>query len=342
MEQSGTVAAFCCYAHKDADFLCELKTHLSPLERLNVIKVWDDGDISAGAEWGPKIKKHLNEAKIILLLISPAFINSDYCYSTEMQHALERHKQGEARVIPIIVRHIGDWKKVPPGDIQLGDLQALPKEGKPVKSWTDRDEAWKEVTEGINRVVNELLQTPPNRQKQIALDKVEKLVPGVDLSLYQETFGKATFKNPKSFFMNPNDEERKFVEYVFVDKYFYLNVIADGEGKVLYFAVTIRDKSFNPTLTKYFGRPGAYQDFGFGFNTAGYYAASSIEVYRRLLDTMHNCQGTLSDKEIEAVRAFSADEVFNTYAASAPGIWITNYAHIILGVNYDQVRILNS
>jgi TIR domain len=188
MEQSGTVVVFCCYAHKDVDLLCELKSHLSSLERLNVIKVWDDGDINAGAEWGPEIKKHLNEAKIILLLISPAFINSDYCYSTEMRHALERHKQREARVIPIIVRHITGWEKVPPGDIQLGNLQALPKEAKPVKSWTDRDEAWKEVAEGIGRVVNELPQTPPNRQKQMALDKIEKLVPGVDISLYQETF----------------------------------------------------------------------------------------------------------------------------------------------------------
>jgi hypothetical protein len=168
MEQSDTVAAFCCYAHKDADFLCELKTHLSSLERLNVMKVWDDGDISAGAEWGPEIKKHLNEAKIILLLISPAFINSDYCYSTEMQHALERHKQGEARVIPIIVRHIAGWEKVPPGNIQLGDLQALPKEAMPVKSWTDRDEAWKEVTEGIEKAIKDEREFAQNLRNDVS------------------------------------------------------------------------------------------------------------------------------------------------------------------------------
>ncbi len=41
------------------------------------------------------------------------------------------------------------------------------------------------------------------------------------------------------------------------------------------------------------------------------------------------------------MKDLSADEVFNTYAVSAPGIWITDYAHVILGVNYDQVRILN-
>lgn len=222
------------------------------------------------------------------------------------------------------------------------------------------------------------LLTEFNRQKQIALDKVEKLVPGVDLSLYQDTFGKPTFINHKSFFMNPNDEMRKFVEYVFVDKYFYLDAIVDAEGKVLYFAVTIRDKSFNPTFknqvfqvtlgiskysdipgrprsaqgcyganwfayyeTKYFGRSGAYEDFGFGLNSAGYSTMSSPSAYSGLLSTTHNCHGTLSDQEIESVNALSADEIFNTYAVSAPFIQITDYAHIILGVNYDQVRILN-
>ncbi len=69
---------------------------------------------------------------------------------------------------------------------------------------------------------------------------------------------------------------------------------------------------------------------------------SSPRAYRGLLSTMHNCDGALSDQEIVSVREFSADEVFNTYAVSAPDIHITDYAHIILGVNYDQVRILSS
>ena len=67
-------------------------------------------------------------AQIILLLISSDFIASDYCYSIEMQRALERHEKGEARVIPIILRSI-DWKNSP-----FGKLQALPKDGTAVKS----------------------------------------------------------------------------------------------------------------------------------------------------------------------------------------------------------------
>ena len=405
VQQSRIPLIFCCYARKDKDLQEDLKAHLRSLQRQELIQIWHDGDISAGKAWNQEIKRYLNEAKIILLLISSDFIASDYCYDVEMKHALARHEQEETRVIPIILRPV-TWDTIRIGNITLGNLQALPKEAKPVTLWRNRDEAWTDVTVGISRVVNEVqeslstsqpeiqdqqqlvsrsfaqpfTQTPSLEQKQEALGKVKRLVPGVDFSFYQEIFGKPLFINRKSFFENPNDEKRKFIEYVFVDTYFYLDVIVDPEGKVLYFALTTRDQAFNPVFknqafqvtlgiskysdipgearaaqgcyganwfayyeTKYFGRQGAYQEFGFGFNTAGYSdTASSVRAYHGLLSTTHNCHGTLNKQEMEAVRKFSADEVFNTYAVSAPGIRITDYAHIILGVNSDQVRVLNT
>ncbi|HYU74783.1 MAG TPA: toll/interleukin-1 receptor domain-containing protein [Ktedonobacteraceae bacterium] len=453
-QQSSVIEIFCCYAREDRGLLDELKRHLSPLQRQHVIALWHDGNISAGTEWEPEIKKHLNDAKIILLLISADFIHSDYCYSTEMQHALERHKQGDAKVIPVLLRPVGGWEIVPPGDIQLGQLQALPKDAKPVTTWKNRDEAWKDMTGEVGKVANELLKkssisqpgihnqlaeevaqkrahTPAKPKfpvkkveenfafkfivvisviiallasiltnisaiessirttlfpvasvasiipKQEALDKVEKLAPGVDISLYEDKFGKPTFINHESSFINPNEKMGKFVEYVFVDKYFYLDAVTNSEGKVLYFALTIRDKSFNPIFknqvfqirlgiskysdipggpdfaqgcyganwfayyeTRYFGRLGDYEDFGFGFNTAGYYPESNKMVLRGLTNS---CQGRpLSNQEIKSMKDLNADETFNTYAVSDPAIKISDYADTILGVNYDQVRILNS
>src|SRR5271157_300886 len=122
------VKIFFCYAHEDEALLNKLKRHLRPLQRQGLIDVWHDRDISAGTEWEQEIRTHLNEAQIILLLVSPDFIDSDYCYSIEMRRALERHDRGEAYVIPVILRHI-HWQGV------LGKLQALPTDGKPVKSW---------------------------------------------------------------------------------------------------------------------------------------------------------------------------------------------------------------
>ena len=52
---------------------------------------------------------NLDAADVILLLISPDFIASDYCYEREMKRAMERHRKSEARVIPVILRPC-DWK----------------------------------------------------------------------------------------------------------------------------------------------------------------------------------------------------------------------------------------
>ncbi len=86
----------------------------------------------------------------MLLLVSPAFIASDYIWDKEMARAMERHEAGEARVIPIIVRP-ADWHEAP-----FGKLQALPRDARPVTSWGNRDEAWLDVAKGIRTVVREL------------------------------------------------------------------------------------------------------------------------------------------------------------------------------------------
>src|SRR5579864_6768931 len=111
------IEIFCCYAHEDRQLLQELQMHLRMLQRRGLIDVWHDRDISAGTEWEQEISKHLNEADIILLLVSPDFMNSDYCYGIEMQRAIERYNSGEAWVIPIILRYVS-WRGEPLGKLQ--------------------------------------------------------------------------------------------------------------------------------------------------------------------------------------------------------------------------------
>src|SRR5712691_2451632 len=122
------IKIFFCYAHEDEAFLNQLKKHLRPLQRQGLIDVWYDRDISAGRGWEQEINKHLDEAQIILLLISPDFMDSDCCYGVEMKRALERQNKEDARVIPIILRPCL-WKRSP-----LRELQVLPEDGKPIMS----------------------------------------------------------------------------------------------------------------------------------------------------------------------------------------------------------------
>lgn len=156
------IQVFCCYARKDQLLLEDLKTHLMLLQREGLITLWADTDIDAGKEWEKEVSKHLNTAQIILLLISADFMNSDYCYSIEMKRALERHEQEEACVIPVILRPV-HWQNV------LGQLQALPKEGKPIKSWPDPEDAFLSVAEGIRKVVEELNKKKPPENNNAAI-----------------------------------------------------------------------------------------------------------------------------------------------------------------------------
>lgn len=146
---------FICYAHEDEPFRQVLEKHLGGLKRQGVIRIWHDREISAGAEWQREIDTHLNAAHLILLLVSPDFLASEYCYSGEMKRALERHERDEALVIPIIVRP-ASWQTAP-----FSQLHVLPTDGIPLtdRYWHTLDDAFLNVVEGIRSA----LETPPTR-----------------------------------------------------------------------------------------------------------------------------------------------------------------------------------
>jgi internalin A len=146
------VRLFYSYSHKDESLRDELNTHLKLMQRQGMIKSWYDRNIDAGDDWKRSIDGNLEQADIILLLISADFIASDYCYEKEMQRALERHASGEAHVIPVIVRDV-DLSGAP-----FAGIQYLPKDGKAITLWGNRDSAWRNVSEGIKQMADNILQ----------------------------------------------------------------------------------------------------------------------------------------------------------------------------------------
>src|SRR2546421_8059866 len=150
VEPTKAVEIFYSYAHKDEMLRDALEKQLSNLKRQGLIVSWHDRQIPSGVEWKDEIDRHLDTSSIILLLVSPDFMASDYCYGIEMKRAMERYKAGEVQVIPIILRPT-DWK----GAI-FDKLQALPSEGKPVTNWRNRDEAFLDIARGIRSEVEKL------------------------------------------------------------------------------------------------------------------------------------------------------------------------------------------
>jgi hypothetical protein len=138
---------FISYAHTDEAYLRCLDTHLAPLKREGLIKSWQDRMINPGADWATDIDRNLAEADIVLLLVSPDFVASDYCFEKEMQLAFDRQTRGEAHIVPVIIRPV-DFGKMP-----FAKLQALPKKAKPVSTWSNLDEAWLDVVQGIRRLI---------------------------------------------------------------------------------------------------------------------------------------------------------------------------------------------
>ena len=143
------IKLFFSYSHRDESLRDELEIHLSALKRQGIIENWHDRGIGAGKEFANEISNYLEEAQIILLLISPYFIASDYCYDIEMKRAMEKHEAGEARVIPVIL-HPSDWQSLP-----FGKLLAVPTDGKPISRFPNQHDAFLEITQAIREAVKE-------------------------------------------------------------------------------------------------------------------------------------------------------------------------------------------
>ena len=134
---------FFSYSHADEDLRDQLEIHLWDLRRQGLIDSWHDRRILAGDEFGVAIDGYIDTADVILLLVSPDFIASDYCYEREMKRALERYQRGDARVIPVILRP-SDWR-----DLPFGKLLATPKDGRPITKRPNLDEAFQDVVRAI-------------------------------------------------------------------------------------------------------------------------------------------------------------------------------------------------
>lgn len=161
--------------------------------------------------------------------------------------------------------------------------------------------AFSRVYPGSSKVVREMgeksVDPPSVTDKNRRYNIVEQLTTEVQITYFKKLLG-------DPIFINPARGELK--EYVWVDQLFYVQAIANEDGKVLSYAVTTRDKDFNPefygseggklgitTLSEfersdvcygqagahppyyyfeqyYLGRPGMYRYYLYGYSNAGY------------------------------------------------------------------------
>lgn len=154
------VRIFISYRHADHRVLADLRDHLGWLENSRQVQVFDDRNILAGDDWDERIRVELEQAEIILLVITAKFMRSSYCTKIELKGALERRVREGTRIIPIIAETC-DWEAMP-----VFKIAALPKDKannlKPLNKWRgDKDVALTQMAQQVRQNVERILLANP-------------------------------------------------------------------------------------------------------------------------------------------------------------------------------------
>lgn len=127
------------YAHADDRLKQSFVSHVQSAVNQGMIKQWDDRWIPAGSTWQAEIDDRFMEADVVVLLVSEAFLASQFCMQKEVPLVLERVARGEALVVPVIVRPC-KWQTH-----DFAKYQAVLPHGKSVVECGNRADAWRRV-----------------------------------------------------------------------------------------------------------------------------------------------------------------------------------------------------
>ena len=135
---------FVSYAREDTKWLDrEYRFNLVPflmesLKRQNVV-FWFDRDLKPGDEFRRHIEAEIDQSQIALLIVSQAFLNSDFIEKHEMARIAERARLGQTIIVPLLVEPC-DWSEYP----VLADRQMVPG-SVPLIDYTESDSKWARV-----------------------------------------------------------------------------------------------------------------------------------------------------------------------------------------------------
>lgn len=141
-----------CYANKDKAAVTRLEKTLKPSCNTGHFRIWHRGLSLAGADYRQQESDKLNEADIVLLLISPDFMSDEDCQRI-VERAMDKHFSGKASVIPV------DLRPANKDGAQFAALSAVPRDSVPISQRKNKDQAWAEVAEGVLRVAKNMRES---------------------------------------------------------------------------------------------------------------------------------------------------------------------------------------
>jgi hypothetical protein len=97
------VQVFISYSHMDSKWLERLLRMLKPLERRFPTAFWNDKKIDAGVRWAPDIEQALASARVVILLVSANFLNSDFVHEHELGPVLTAARTGQKKILWVLL-----------------------------------------------------------------------------------------------------------------------------------------------------------------------------------------------------------------------------------------------
>ncbi|WP_423736694.1 COR domain-containing protein [Chitinophaga caseinilytica] len=139
---------FISYSKTDAHYLQQLENHLSALKRNGSISTWNCRQLVPGDKWDGKIKNELEEADIIIFLVSADFMATDYIWDIEIKRAIERENENpDVKVVPIIIRSCA-WEDTP-----LSVYNTAPKKAMVLDLAKNIDEAFTDAVRDLKKIL---------------------------------------------------------------------------------------------------------------------------------------------------------------------------------------------
>lgn len=163
---------FISYTREDKFGVEELRKHLRVIERTGKADIFYDAEIRPGEDWDKRIKEELDNADIVLFIISANFLASDYAYGVELKHTLERVKKGQTRVIPVLFRDCA-WKET-----EFAQFQVVPSNGVPIFSSrnSNPDEGFAQIAQAVKYVIDDIVSTVNIEKSQVHFGSGDNII----------------------------------------------------------------------------------------------------------------------------------------------------------------------
>lgn len=215
LPESAPIDVFLSYADEDLPFRRDLVVHLAQLQREGKIRRWDLGSVQPGSEWQTESAQKLKAAHLVLVLISPDYLATDYLYQEHLCQAMALRMQEGTQVVPILIRPC-DWASTP-----WKTVRTLPLSGPPIALRPNRDEAWAQVIQQLRALFrapkepDQAVPTPrtggiiPAGQPQYPNDEARVLSQRIEAARYRKKLLEDAGEDPAEIVREINELRRR-------------------------------------------------------------------------------------------------------------------------------------